>query len=289
LKAAYSVEKLQEVKANHEAWVRTALPERGSSGVQWCVVQLRGDFAFDSSTITEALSPDQEKDPVVLSVSTSRDPWPSIQDDLRGRIEEILLQRDSVSSRIAVFPLAPVSACLYTGYLLTNRVNLRAFQYHRDEATWAWPKNVRQLTNPSIEETVESPSASSDVFFLFNLTAPIDASSTRLHIGEEQAVFQCSVPDRSTSWLKSKEQLDELARKAREMFELASIKYPQSSLWHILYAGPAPGAIVVGQQLNPTMVPAVQCYEFQRPNHIPSIRIKPRDSALTRWTSNVQL
>jgi hypothetical protein len=78
-----------------------------------------------------------------------------------------------------------------------------------------------------------------------------------------------------------------LARKAREMFEVASIRYPQSGRWHIFYAGPAPGAVVVGQQLNPTMIPAVQLYEFQRPNHIPSILIRPSDSALTRWTSNV--
>ncbi len=68
------------------------------------------------------------------------------------------------------------------------------------------------------------------------------------------------------------------------MFEIAAVRYPQSGRWHILYAGPAPGAVVIGQQLNPTMVPVVQCYEFQRPTHIASIAIKPDDSALTRWT-----
>jgi hypothetical protein len=108
-----------------------------------------------------------------------------------------------------------------------------------------------------------------------------------LGIGGEQAVFQCSVPDPSTAWLKTKAQLDELAMKAREMFESASIRYPKSERWHIFYAGPAPGAVVVGQQLNPTMIPVVQLYEFQRPSHIPSILIKPSDSALTRWASRV--
>jgi hypothetical protein len=54
--------------------------------------------------------------------------------------------------------------------------------------------------------------------------------------------------------------------------------------WHILYAGPAPGGVVVGQQLNPTMIPMVQLYEFQRPRHILSITITPHDSSLTRWT-----
>ena len=76
-------------------------------------------------------------------------------------------------------------------------------------------------------------------------------------------MYQCSVPDLSTGWLKSKTQLDELARKAREAFEAAAIRYPNSPRWHILYAGPAPGGVVVGQQLNPTMIPMVQLYQFQ--------------------------
>jgi len=289
LKEAYPIERLRQIKKDHEAWVRTALPERGFSSTQWSVVKLQGDFAFDSSTIDEALSPDQEKDQLQLRVSPSRDSWVSIQDGLRGRIEPVLLKQDPLSSRIAVFPLAPVSACLFSGYLLTNRVNVRAFQYHRDDTTWAWPKDVRQPTSPTFLEVVESLSASADVLFLFALTALIDASLARARIGGEQAVYQCSVPDPSTAWLKCKEQLDELARKAREMFEQASIKYQQSSRWHIFYAGPAPGAVVVGQQLNPTMIPAVQLYEFQHPNHFPSILIRPSDSALTRWTSNVLL
>jgi hypothetical protein len=96
------------------------------------------------------------------------------------------------------------------------------------------------------------------------------------------AVYECIVPDHSTSWLKSKTQLDELARKAREMFETASASFPRSTRWHILYAGPAPGAVVIGQQLNPTMVPLVQLYEFQFPIHVASLTITPEDSPLVR-------
>jgi len=287
LQEFYPEARLLQIKDDHESWVRTALPERGFSSIQWNVVKIKGEFAPDSLTVTEALSPDQEKDQIQINVSPSRDPWPSIQADLRDRIEAILSKEDSLSSRIAVFPLAPVSACLLSGYILTNRMNVRAFQYHRDDATWAWPKNVQQATSPTFLEIEESPSPSADVLFLFELTAPIDVTSARSRIDRAQAVYRCSVPNPSTAWLQSKLQLDELARKARETFEQASIKYPQSDRWHIFYAGPAPGAVVVGQQLNPTMIPAIQLYEFQRPNHIPSILISPKDSALSRWTSNI--
>jgi hypothetical protein len=289
LKELYPEERLLRIKEDHESWVRTALPERGFSSIQWSVIKLQGEFAPDSFTIAEALSPDQEKVQIEINIYPSRISWPSIQAELRERIEALLLNEDTLSSRIAVFPLAPVSACLFSGYLLTNRMNVRAFQYHRDDATWAWPKDAQNTTSPTFLEVRESHSASADVLFLFELTAPIDVTPTRSTINHDQAVFQCSVPNPSTAWLQSKLQLDELARKSREVFEKASTKYPKSERWHIFYAGPAPGAVVVGQQLNPTMVPAVQLYEFQRPNHFPSILISPEDSALTRWRSSIPI
>src|SRR5207302_6052206 len=60
LKRSYPDARLLEIKASHEAWVRTALPERGFTNQRWNVLRLRGDFPFDPTTIGEALSPDQE-------------------------------------------------------------------------------------------------------------------------------------------------------------------------------------------------------------------------------------
>lgn len=284
LKVSYPRERLLEIKANHEAWVRTALPERGFTNLRWNVLRLQGDFPFDPTTIAEALSPDQDAGMLQISVSAAREPWSSIQENLKTQIHALIANSDAVASRVAVFPLAPVSACVYAGYLLTNRLNVRGFQYHRDQATWIWPKNSEGLTMPVTAGPVGSTSASAETLFLFELSARVDASATLEATGKDRAVYRCSVPDLSTGWLKSKAQLDELARKAREMFEAAAISYPNSSRWHIFYAGPAPGGVVVGQQLNPTMIPEVQLYEFQRPRHIPSITITRHDSSLTRWT-----
>ncbi|VDG20799.1 hypothetical protein MUDAN_BIHEEGNE_03517 [Lactiplantibacillus mudanjiangensis] len=40
-------------------------------------------------------------------------------------------------------------------------------------------------------------------------------------------------------------------------------KFPATKQWHLFYAGPAPLAVAVGQQLNPTMYPPTQLYEFR--------------------------
>ena len=42
----------------------------------------------------------------------------------------LLNQGDPFNKRFAVFPLAPVSACIATGYALTNRPKVRVFQHH---------------------------------------------------------------------------------------------------------------------------------------------------------------
>jgi hypothetical protein len=289
LAAQYSAERLQRIKTDHEAWVRTALPERGSSNIRWKVLRLQGDFPFDPTTVGAALSPDQLTDEVTVSVSPSSKGWAFVQGELRDKIEGIARNQDAIMARLAVFPLAPVSACLFIGYLLTNRINIRAFQYHRDEATWVWPKTEILPTSPAFQQTVNATSPTAEVLFSFQLTAPINTSGVKKAISSQRAVYECFVPDPSTSWLKSKSQLDELARKSREMFETASASYPRSTKWHILYAGPAPGAVVVGQQLNPTMVPLVQLYEFQFPAHVASITISPDDSLLARQSVKTKI
>ena len=50
--------------------------------------------------------------------------------------------------------------------------------------------------------------------------------------------------------------------------------YPRTLRWHLFYAGPAPLAIAIGQQINPTMYPSVQLYEYRHkevPRYRPSI------------------
>lgn len=286
LQDAYTKETLLEIKSSHEAWVRTALPERGFSSLRWRSLRLQGEVPFDPATIPQALSPDQESGETVINVSGIEAGWPSVQQRLRNQIQGVIAETDPLSARIAVFPLAPTSACVFTGFLLTNRLNVRAFQYHRDDSSWIWPSGQVPLTMPTIKQTVQSGSPSAEVFILFELSSLIDASELQDNIGGDQAVFRCLISNPSTSWLRSKSQLDELARKSREVFESAASLYPRSQRWHIIYAGPAPGGIVVGQQLNPTMIPVVQLYEFQRPKHISSITITPKDSSLSRWTGS---
>ena len=58
-------------------------------------------------------------------------------------------------------------------------------------------------------------------------------------------------------------------------FELAVQCFPHAEAWHVFYAGPAPVAVAIGQQINPTMCPRVQLYEY-RHKEIPPYRASIR-------------
>ena len=86
--------------------------------------------------------------------------------------------------------------------------------------------------------------------------------------------FRVSQP--TTSWLQHPDQLTWAALEARRAFERTIQLCPQASIWHLFYAGPAPLAVAIGQQLNPTMYPPVQLYEYRHketPRYKPSIRL----------------
>jgi hypothetical protein len=84
------------------------------------------------------------------------------------------------------------------------------------------------------------------------------------------------VPEPNTGWLRHPGQMTWAAQDARNAFERTMQLLPNAKTWHLFYAGPAPLAVAIGQQLNPTMYPAVQLYEYRHkevPRYKPSIRL----------------
>src|ERR1700682_5660138 len=94
------------------------------------------------ATIEAALSPDFIVGaPDVLSVLMDSN-WAEAGKRIAATARALLAGDDVFDKRIAVFPIAPVSACIALGYYLTSRPHVRLFQHHRDEQTWAWPRRA---------------------------------------------------------------------------------------------------------------------------------------------------
>jgi hypothetical protein len=273
----YSVRKLKDIKQAHEAWIRASLPERGRSRTGWIALVLRGDHPLDFDTASEALSPDFiVGTPLVLQVPADTADWEAVDAAIAAEVRKLLAGGDTFDRRIAVFPLAPVSACISLGYHLTTRPHVRLFQDHRDERSWAWPRRLapaQDMVVTGLEAQLRSVRA---VTFAFHYSAAI--TDEALVQAEVPLDFRIDfrVPQPSTAWLNHPDQLTWAALEARRAFERAMQSAPEAVAWHIFFAGPAPLAVAIGQQLNPTIYPQIQLYEYRHkesPRYWPSIRL----------------
>jgi hypothetical protein len=268
----FPVERLKMVKADHELWVRASLPERGRSVYGWKVLVLRGDHPIDLETVNSAVSPDYIAGELQsLRVPTNNDSWQAVDSEIAAHVSELTADTDTFDFRLAVFPLAPVSACISLGYHLTNRPNVRLFQYHRDDRDWRWPRQEPPLPELQVMGLDSLDRDCAEVAFVFHLSAVVTDEMIASSPATGARRIDIRVPAPCTSWLFHPEQLKELSATARRSFETAVLRFPGASRWHLFFAGPAPAAVAVGQQLNPTMCPLVQLYEF-RMQETPSYR-----------------
>lgn len=273
----YTVARLNDIKQAHEAWVRASLPERGRSRTGWTALALRGDHPLDLATIGEAVAPDFILgDAQVLQVPTNATDWPAVDKIIAAAASRLLGANDAFDRRIAILPLAPVSACIALGYHLTSRPNIRLFQHHRDDRSWAWPRLLAPAQDITVSGLNEAPPRVRAATFVFHYSAAVTDDVLAEANAPLDFRVDFRVPTPTTGWLQHPDQLTWAALEARRAFERAVQLAPHAEVWHLFYAGPAPLAVAVGQQINPTMYPAIQLYEYRHkevPPYKASIRL----------------
>lgn len=260
----FSVERLCQIKADHELWVRTSLPERGRSVTGWTALAMRGDHPVDLGTVSGALSPDYLAGELrTLQVPGDTGNWQAVDRDIASYVAQLMAGADTFDFRLGVFPLAPVSACLSLGFHLTNRPHLRLFQFHRDVQSWAWPRQPPPPPDIEVTGLEQDDPDCAEVAFVFHFSAVVADAAIAAATAANARRINIRVPEPSTAWLQHPAQLKELTMIARRSFEAAVRRFPSATRWHLFYAGPAPAAVAIGQQINPTMCPPVQLYEFR--------------------------
>ena len=258
----FPINKLTYIKNQHENWVRYHLPEMGVSPSPWQPLLLQGEIPVSSDSIGSALIGESINAPFPIKFKDQLLGSPSLLTEMKSILAPVLAGQDLYQERFAIFPLAPISTCITLGYVLTNRCRTRFFQYHRDEQTWSWPNEQYELDQ--IKTKWDVVGNSSSIRFVISLSAQVnyeDVNASGVPISPLAAI---SINTPSLTWLVNEKQLVELRIAIRKAFERAASDFPDAESWHVFYAGPAPGAVVLGQEINPTMSPPVHVYEFRR-------------------------
>jgi len=181
-------------------------------------------------------------------------------------VEDALRRSSELLPRFAVFSLAPIPLAIHLGYLFSDRVEVRPFQYDRDRKTWCWDHSRSSYDaafhQAGVPEKVIDGEV--DVIVRVSLSASIVSGDTIAAAGDCPVQVDLSVAEPDVMWLCHPEQLVRLGQAFRRLLQDLGQVVPRCKRIHLFYAGPTGGAIVIGQTINPRMTPEVALYEYDR-------------------------
>lgn len=245
--------------------VPTTMPEPGQDA--WIVLIQDVLVPIDVRSVLEALRPATPFGaPIFLRPDLSS--WEKAAEYQRNLVTEILTKsRHTLPPRFAVFSIAPIPLIIQLGFLLSDSVLVGYYKYHIDTQSWQWPDVDLQDVDLDIQVSglpVETVQEVCDILIRISLSAKVGQHETDEVIPDLPVQIDIFVDEPSLLWIRSPKQLDYLGNIFRNVLAEIRTKIPYCQHIHLFYAGPAPGAVIIGQQINPRMNPPVHTYEYSR-------------------------
>jgi hypothetical protein len=181
--------------------------------------------------------------------------------------EAITRSRDVLQPRFAVFSLAQIPLVIYLGFLLSDRVQVRCFQFDRDQGSWRWPAIPLNEVDCNIQVAdllTDTIADEAEVIIRVSLSAKIGIHETDEVVPHASAEIDIFVEQPDVMWLRSPSQLSKLGQVFRQTLANIRTQVPKCRHIHLFYAGPTGGGVTIGQQINPRMNPPVKLYQYSR-------------------------
>ncbi len=219
--------------------------------------------------VVQALEPDLPFGaPIFVRPEVNGQSWKEAAAYQRKIMMEVIAHsRDVGQPRFAIFSLAPIPLVIYLGFLLSDRVQVRCFQFDREQASWKWSNistsevdcniQVTGLPNKIISQSVE-------VVIRVSLSARIGVYETKEVVPSAAAEIDIFVEQPDVMWLRSSLQLSKLGQVFRQTLDSIRQLIPHCSYIHLFFAGPTGGGVTLGQQINPRMNSPVKLYQYSR-------------------------
>ena len=85
-------------------------------------------------------------------------PWTDAAQQQQQMVRTVLEKGRELVPHFSVFSLAPIPLAAHLGFLLSDRVEVNYFQFHRDERTWKWPTGEQaEADTGTIRNRAEDP------------------------------------------------------------------------------------------------------------------------------------
>jgi hypothetical protein len=221
---------------------------------------------IDRQAVAEALEPHTSIGPPVgIRPKYGAGLWQFAAQLQAAVVDDAIAKSADLRPRFAVFSLSPIPLVIHLGFLLSDRVEVEAFQYDRERNSWRWDDGLAQDADLEIgtrgvpDDAIAEPG---DVVVRVSLSDIIRPRDTRVHVPTPLAEIDITVADPDRMWLRSREQLVRLGREFRRVLKLIGQRCPEVSRIHLFVCAPTPACIELGRAINPRMTPPVELYEF---------------------------
>lgn len=223
---------------------------------------------IDRHAVADALLPDVSMGPPLsLRHEYGDGLWEAAADFQAKLVEDAIARSADLRPRFAVFSLSTIPLVVHLGFLLSDRVEVQGFQYDRDRNSWRWDDalaesaDLAMVTTGVPDRLVER---AGDVVIRVSLSALINPQDTKAQVAAPLAEIDLTVAEPDKMWLRSQEQLVRLAQEFRRVLRHLDERVPNTERIHLFVSAPTPACVVLGQAINPRMVPPVALYEFNR-------------------------
>lgn len=236
-------------------------------GKSWVVIVQDSLIPVDESDVLAALQPDIPFGaPYYIRATSSV--WQGAIDYQRRLVNELLEKsRQIMPPRFAIFSVTPVPYAIHLGFLLSESVQTKYFKLHKDTQSWIWPEVEEQEVDKNIivEGLPDEPLLEEcEVVVRVSLSVEIEPFESQEVVAQAGAEIDMYVANTDLLWLRTPAQVKAVGDAFRNLLKMIRRRIPRCSAIHLFYAGPAPTAVVIGQQINPRMYPPVYVYVYNR-------------------------
>ncbi|TDO05396.1 SAVED domain-containing protein [Sunxiuqinia elliptica] len=183
------------------------------------------------------------------------------------------LKENSPVQHYSVFGLAPQPLLIKLGTLLNDIYPAEVYQLHREPSTWKWLEEDKEIKY----ELLDPPKKGKHVTLKFELSATITDDRITNVLGEDTAVWSIKIEVPDNDYLRSKNQLQNFRKIARNAFNQIKAIHGQQTTLHIFPAMPVATAIELGRVWMPKADMPMVIYDqnSQRNGFIKTLEIKP--------------
>lgn len=269
--------RLRMAKADHEERIRHVTGM--SADLKTTVVRFTARIAGRTvkvpyAHVTKAVQPRYPKDSkgTVIDLTSFEESGTALLESASrqitktiGKLSDAALDGSEVE-HISVFALGPIPLLVHLGRELSDKVNVRLYQRHRDTEDWCWKSSGTPVAYQF--RSLRQGTDKKCVALCLSLSGAIDPATLPTAIDQRFTVYEITLDGQSPnpSFLRRATDLDEFALKYQSALrEIAQVHGSITEL-HLFPAIPAPVAVHCGRALLPKIDPTLLVYDADKAN-----------------------